>query len=123
MTAIRPCDASGDILPVSSVKEMITGADAVGKHVLYRLKFLTGEWWEYPERGNQIFQMMQADRLSSGDSQAIASYLSSYIMETDGVMAVDEVRTEVNGRAFLFSCRVITTEGNVELEIGMNDLV
>ena len=123
MTAIRPCNAAGDILPVSSMKEMMTGAEAIGKHVLYRLKLLIGEWWEYPERGNQIFQMMQADRLSSGDSQAVASYLSSYIMETDGVMAVDEVKTEVNGREFLFSCRMITTEGNVTLEIGLNDLV
>ena len=48
---IRPVDASGDILPVLSSSDMISGPEAVALLVRYRLSLLRGEWWENPEWG------------------------------------------------------------------------
>lgn len=123
MPLLRPSDPSGDILPVLSVRSLSSGAEAVARHVLYRLRLLRGEWWEYPDRGNQILRMLQAGRLTAADAQTLSSYFTSYILETEGVFALDEVETTVEGRAFRFSCRLITEEGPAAISISLNDLL
>ena len=43
---LRPVGAGGDILPVHSSGDLISGAEAVAQLVKYRLSMLAGEWWE-----------------------------------------------------------------------------
>ena len=53
----RPVDEAGDILPVLSASDLLTGARAEAELVRNRLKLLTGEWWENPEWGNGILEL------------------------------------------------------------------
>ena len=48
---LRPVDASGDLLPVLSSSDLLSGPEAVARLVQYRLSLLRGEWWENPENG------------------------------------------------------------------------
>lgn len=122
MPTLRPADPTGDIQPVLSISNLIQNAAAVEKHLYYRLKLPSGEWWEYPDQGNQILRMLQTSRLTEADAPALSSYLTSYIMETPGVFSVENAETAVTGRAFRFSCTVITSYGKVEASFSSGDL-
>ena len=107
----RPVDASGDILPVRSAADLLTGVRAVAEEVRDRLQLLTGDWWENPAWGNGILEMLKESRLTEADQQVMANYLSGYIRKTPGVLDVREVKVNVEGRQFCYSCRIVTADG------------
>ncbi len=112
---LRPVDASGDILPVLSASVLVSGPEAVTLLVRDRLNLLSGEWWENPARGCEVFDMMRSGRVTTQDVSALTSYLCSYIGATRGVRSVEDVHTNVSGRRFAFSCRVLTEDGSGEV--------
>lgn len=112
----RPVDENGDILPVLSSGDLLRGTEAVATLARERLSLLTGDWWENPTWGNEALDMLQESRLTEEESQPLASYLSSYIRETQGVRDVVSVSCSVNGRSFLYQCTVLTDDGRAEIE-------
>ena len=98
MATLRPCDGSGDVLPVLSVSDLLEGSDVTAKLIQYRLKLLAGEWWEYPEDGNQVLKTMQDSRMTEEDAAAVGSYLTSYIADTPGVFSIENAETAMEGR-------------------------
>lgn len=67
---IRPADASGDVLPVLSYRDLLSGPEAVAQLVQYRLSLLRGEWWKTPEEGFFILERMREEISSSGETYA-----------------------------------------------------
>ena len=112
---LRPCDSAGDILPVLSLSQMASGAEAVGLLVEDRLNLLTGDWWENPSRGCRVLELLRESRMNEGDLQALSSYLCSYIRETTGVQDVRDAVISPQGRQAPFSCRVETAEGTANI--------
>ncbi len=112
---IRPVDASGDILPVLSPSDPVSGADAAVVLVRDRLNLRTGEWWENPARGCGILDMVRSSRVTEADVPALSSYLSGYVRATPGVESVEDVRASVSGRVFSYACRVVTSSGSGEI--------
>ena len=112
---LRPVDASGDILPVLSSSDLLSGPEAVAQLVKYRLSLLRGEWWENPEWGFFILEAMEASRLSDAETAALSAQITAYIRETPGVREVEEVRCSAAGRQFTYSCTVRTAEGTAEV--------
>ena len=113
---LRPVDENGDILPVLSSGSMLKGPEAVARLVKDRLELLAGDWWENSAWGNEIINMLQESRLTEADTQALVSYLSSYIRETPGVLDVRDAVGSVNGKQFSFSCTVDTEYGEAEID-------
>ena len=112
---MRPCDASGDVLPILNTNEMLSGAQAVARLVESRLNLFAGDWWENPDWGNEILKMLQEGRLTEADAQALSTYLSDYVRETKGVKDVQDVRFTVNGTGFSWECTVITEFGTASV--------
>ena len=112
---LRPVDASGDVLPVLQVSDLLIGAPAVAQLVENRLKLFAGEWWENPEWGNEILRMLQDGRLTETDAQSLSTYLSSYVRKTAGVQDVREEKWTISGGRFSCSCTVITDAGQAEV--------
>ena len=108
---VRPVDATGDILPVLTISDMLSGAEAVARLVTDRLNLLTGDWWENPAWGCSVVQQLQESRLTGSDTDALSSYLTAYVRETPGVIDVLDVRFGIDGRRFEWECRVATEEG------------
>ena len=81
---IRSADSSGDILPVLSSRDLLSGPEAVAQLVKYRLSLLQGEWWETPEAGFPVPGWMRESRVTEADSGTLSSMISAYIRETDG---------------------------------------
>ena len=114
---LRPVDASGDILPVRTGRDMVSGPAAAALLAEYRLKLFAGEWWENPEHGNELLQLLQETRLTEADAEALASYLSSYLLETPGVREVTGASVLLSGTALSFRCALLTDEGAADLSI------
>ena len=117
----RPVDSSGDILPVLSASDLLTGAWAEEELVRNRLKLLTGEWWENPDWGNGILEMLKESRLTEADQQVLANYVSGYIRKTPGVLDVREVKVSAEGRRFRYSCEIVTENGTTVIEYGTKE--
>ena len=116
MMSVRPSDPTGDILPVLSIHDLSFGSEAVARLVGLRLRMLTGQWWENRSTGNAAVQLMRESRLTDTDLQALSSYLSSYIAQTQGVVDVRDISISASGRQFLYSCTVITEDGSAPIE-------
>ena len=112
---LRPVDASGDVLPVMSSSDLLSGPEAVALRVQDRLSLLQGEWWENPALGFSVLESMQESRVTEADAAALSSLISSYIRETPGVREVENVRFSVEGRQFSYACEIRTEEGNAEV--------
>ena len=109
---LRPADSTGDILPVLSSRDLLSGPEAAARLVKYRLSLLTGEWWETPEAGFFIPELLRDGRIAEADAAALSSAVTAYIRETDGVRDVEKVTFSVSGRCFSYSCEVRTEDGN-----------
>ena len=84
---LRPVDASGDILPVSSSSDLLSGPEAVARLAAYKL--------------------------SAG---MFASRVTEFIRSVEGVFEVDDVQFQIDGRVFRYSCQLLTEEGPAALE-------
>ena len=113
----RPIDASGDVMPVLSAADMVSGAEAIAILVEDRLRLLTGDWWENRDWGCKILDLIRDSRLTEKDAQAISTYLSAYVRETPDVLDVRDEAWEFYGSQFHWSCTVITVYGNAEVSV------
>ncbi|MBR5959827.1 MAG: hypothetical protein IKZ98_02435 [Clostridia bacterium] len=114
----RPVDSSGDILPVLSAPDLLTGIRAEAEGIRNRLQLLTGDWWENPAWGNGILDMLKESRLTEADQQALANYITGYIRKTPGVLDVREVKYSVGEGRFRCSCEIVTENGTAVIHYG-----
>ena len=114
----RPADASADILPVLSAADLLTGIRAETQLIRDRLNLLTGDWWENPEWGNGVLELLRESRLTETDRQILANYLSDYIRKTPGVVDVREVKCSFEGGQFRYECTVDTGAGTARISYG-----
>lgn len=113
---IRPVDATGDILPVASTRDVLSGAEAVAQLAAYKLSLLQGDWWENPEDGFFVLEFMREERFSEANAGMFASRVTEFIRGVEGVFEVDDVKFETDGRVFRYSCQLLTEEGPAALE-------
>ena len=108
----RNVDASGDILPVVSPEDLATGTEAAAIGLADHLRMFTGEWWENPEAGNQIFDLVAGERVTEKQIPALCGYLSSYVMSFPEVVQVSDVQgTVVNGMfSYSATARMVSGE-------------
>ena len=113
----RPTDPSGDVLPVLSPGDLLTGSEALAAGLADHLKLHYADWWEYDSRGNEIFDMIAASRYTAQDADALSSYLAAYIQEFPGVRSVSDISASFSGRTFNFSAAVHPEEGNSQVPV------
>lgn len=113
---LRPVDNNGDVLPVLTSSSLLRDVPAEARLTQDRLELLSGDWWENLSWGNEIVDLLKESRLTEADTQALVSYLSSYIRETPGVLDVRDAVGSVNGKQFSFSCTVDTEYGEAEID-------
>ena len=96
MTA-RPVDASGDILPVPSPASLLYEAPAVASALSDHLRLFTADWWEYPARGNPVFDLMASGPIQEKDLPALSACITSYILTFPAVRSVSDVTASLSG--------------------------
>ena len=107
----RPVDSSGDILPVLSPLDLLSGTAAAGAGLRDHLQLFPGDWWEHPDRGNQIFDLISVSRRTDQDARTLSAALAAYIRSFPGIRSVSEARSSFSGRRYSFSCTAHTEAG------------
>lgn len=119
----RPVDNNGDMMPVTSADQMLTGVDAVMGAVHSRLRLLLGEWWEDPALGFRVPDFLfTGSRLPAGP-EMLAGYISSYIGQTENVTAVTDVSAVLENRVLSYYCRIETPFGDMEGSVDQDVLL
>ena len=111
----RNADASGDILPVVSQGDLATGTEAAAIGLADHLRMFTGEWWEYPDRGNGIFDLIAGERVTEKQVPALCSYLSSYVRSFPEVEEVTDVQGRVMNGVFTYTATAIVSGKRVRV--------
>ena len=107
----RPVDSSGDVLPVLTPADLLSGPEAAAAGLSDHLRLFAGDWWEYADRGNEIPDLLSAGLRSERDLETLSGYLSSYVREFPAVSSVSGARASASGHAFTFSCTAHTESG------------
>lgn len=95
----------------------LSGTEAVRQAVQTRLKHLQGEWWESPNEGLPLFQQMLGRQQTQTQREMMELLLTERIADTVGVTQVLDAHSAYDGRAFVFSARIQTEYGRMELEV------
>ena len=108
---IHNSDSSGDWLPVMVTGDGLTGAEAVAQLIRYRLNLFQREWWENPEEGNPVLEMLKNDRITEAAVSQVTNVISDYIRNTKDVVSLEDIKGALIGKQILYSCRVLTAYG------------
>ena len=108
----RPVDASGDILPVVSPSDLLSGPAACEAGLRDHLNLFPGDWWEFPDRGNPVFDLISLSRRTGQDAETLSTCLVSYIQSFPDVRSVSDVQAGCEGHVFTFSCTAHTETGD-----------
>ena len=107
----RPVDSSGDVLPVLTPADLLSGPEAAAAGLSDHLRLFAGDWWEYADRGNEIPDLLSAGLRSERDLETLSGYLTSYVRDFPPVSSVSDAHASFSGRTFTFSCTVRTGSG------------
>ena len=115
----RPMDDTGDILPVLTSADLLSGISAVAAGLQDHMHLYQGDWWENQEMGNEILDLIVDARATDQEAETLGSYLASYILEFPGIRSVSDVTGSFSGHAFHFSCTAHTEEGETTVELSL----
>lgn len=119
----RTTDENGDMMPITAQSQMLTGVDAVMAAVVSRLRLLYGEWWEDESLGFRVPEFLFNGVRQKNGRDMLASYITSYIMETEDVTSVRGVTAEMIDRKLQYACTVITAYGSAEGSVDQDVLL
>lgn len=107
----RPVDSAGDILPVLSPASLLSGAPAAAAALSDHLRLFSRDWWEYPLRGNPVFDLLAAGPLRDGDLPALSACATSYVLEFPAVRSVSDVHVSRSGSVMTYTATAHTFDG------------
>lgn len=118
----RPVDEYGDLLPVQSPSEMVTGVHAVALAATARLMLPYGEWWEDKRLGFRIPEFLVSNARKN-NAAMVANYVTSYISDTPEVRSVSNVQVSTGDLSLTYSCDVNCENESERLEVDENVLL
>ena len=107
----RPVDSAGDILPVRSRSDLLSGAPAAAAGLRDHLNLFAGDWWEYADRGSEILDLLSLSRRRERDAETLSAYLTAYILAFPAIRSVSDIRASFSGPRFFFACTAHTETG------------
>ena len=107
----RPADRNGDILPVTAPADLFSGTAAAASALRDHLRLYPGDWWEYAEKGNPVFDLITVSRRTEQDARTLSSALTSYILSFSGIRNGSDVHASIERQVFSFSCIAHTESG------------
>lgn len=113
----RRLDINHDMEGLKGPGAHLEGADAVAAAVRSRLLSFWGEWWEDLEDGIPLEALI--GRMDEEREQIADAMIRSRIMETEGVVGIDEYRVSVDGRKRVVHLTLVTEFGQSVVEVSV----
>jgi hypothetical protein len=119
----RPVDSHGDMLPIVRKSQLLKGADAVAEAIKSRMRLHRGEWFEDPDAGSPVLDLLSKEKITEDHIGAITHQIVGYISETMGVKSVQASQPAYNKalRSMTLPCTVTPTKGEAfNMEVSTN---
>jgi len=119
----RPVDSQGDMIPITRKSRLQHGAEALAEAIKSRMRLHRGEWFEDPDAGSPVLDLLVNDKVTENYMGAIAHQIVGYIAETTGVKSIQASQPTYNRatRSMTLKCAVMPTNGeSVTLEVSTN---
>lgn len=94
---VRPLDDNGDILPVSSMKDLAYDSDATCIALMTRVRLYRGDWWEDSDVGFNVADMLIEGVRTEADIADFEREIESYLADTPGVSQIYNVNVSKKG--------------------------
>lgn len=113
----RQLDENGDMTFGAGEANVLDGLDAMRQALKTRLGAVRGEWWEGDDGALPYFTEILGKRTTAANRQIIDLLIVERIMDTRGVVSVQNVESGFDGRRYHFRCTVNTVYGQLNQEV------
>ena len=113
----RRLDENGDMVFGQANTGHLRTLDAMAQVLKTRLAAVEGEWWEGDDGALPYFTQILAGRATEANRQAFDLLVVDRIMDTKGVVSVENIESSVENRRYSFRCTVNTVYGQVNVEV------
>ena len=114
---MRPVDKQGDILPVLSRSNLMSGIEAAGRLAEAALQLQQGEWWEEALACSPVLAILRDDTFGEEKAQELEREIPRHLRELPGAASVEDAAVIRKGSRLIFRCRLLTDSGEGEVQI------
>ena len=115
--AYRKRDEDGDMVFGNGSKDYLTGIEAMAETIRSRLQAVQDEWWEGDETALPYFDEVISAYQTEENRAIIDLMVIQRIMDTRGVLSVEDVYSAIGNRKYQFQCVVNTVYGKTPVEV------
>lgn len=113
----RRLDENGDMVFGQSNTGILQDRAAMAQVLKTRLAAVEGEWWEGDDGALPYFSEILGARGSEENRKAFDLMVVERIMDTIGVISVENVESTFEHREYRFKCDVNTVYGSIQVEV------
>lgn len=113
----RRLDENGDMVFGQSNTGILQDRAAMAQVLKTRLAAVEGEWWEGDDGALPYFSEILGARGSEENRKAFDLMVVERIMDTIGVLSVENVESTFEHREYRFKCDVNTVYGSIQVEV------
>lgn len=113
----RRMDENGDMVFGQSNTGHLSKLEAMAQVLKTRLAAVEGEWWEGDDGALPYFTQILGARGTDENRQMFDLMVIERIMDTIGVISVEDVESSIEGRKYRFKCKVNTVYGQTTAEV------
>ena len=111
---IHAVDADGDWVYGHGEADVWNGLEAMRLAIKYRIQAVAGEWWQGDPGAIPWMTRVLGSRMQT---EELTLLITTRILDTVGVLSIDNIVSDMIGRAYHFKCDVRTVYGNTVAEV------
>ncbi len=111
----RRLDSQWDYTFGHGLQNYLTDIEAVAQAIKTRIKLLYKEWWEDRADGLPLFEQILGASGTPEHLDVVDLIFQERIENTTNVICINEWKSELKNRIYVFQCSVSTTFGVVEI--------
>ena len=113
----RKLDDDGSTVFGHNAQDFLTGLEAMTQVIKTRLRTVWGEWWEGDETAVPYYTEVMGAYATESNRATIDMMITRRILDTVGVLSVQDVKSYISGRDYHYSCAVNTIYGKTSAEV------
>lgn len=115
----RTLTKDGDYSFGNNEWDYTSDVNAIAQAVKTKILLFYGEWWENIGEGIPMFQSLIGQMNPEGLKISASLLLSKRIQEVEGVVSVDRIEVDTEGRTLNFTVDITTTSGQTTVEVNI----
>lgn len=114
----RRFDSNGDYTFGNNNGSFLNGVEAIAQAIKTKVMLFSSEWWEDISIGIPMFESILGNVSSENDNMTYTLLITKRIKEIEEVIEVKNVKVVNSNRKLSFEIDVLTTEGEITVEVG-----